>query len=54
MFGNGALQNCCMERAVSIDPTYSMTELLDQINRRALPPSFWDLMALEMREVAHP
>ncbi|MBA3530017.1 MAG: DUF4192 domain-containing protein, partial [Propionibacteriaceae bacterium] len=43
--GNGALQNCCADRAARIDPTYSMTGLLEEINQRALPPSFWDAMS---------
>jgi hypothetical protein len=43
--GDGALQNCCVERAVRLDPSYSLAELLDEINLRALPPSFWDQMA---------
>jgi hypothetical protein len=40
--GNGALQNCCTARARRADPDYSMAGLLDDINQRALPPSFWD------------
>lgn len=47
--GNGALQNCCSARARHLDPDYSLAALLDEINQRALPPSFWDLMAAEMR-----
>ncbi|HEX8509596.1 MAG TPA: DUF4192 domain-containing protein [Propionibacteriaceae bacterium] len=50
--GNGALQNCCADRARRVHPGYSMTTLLDEINQRALPPSFWDLMAADMRGVA--
>jgi len=52
--GNGALQNCCTDRARQIDPEYSLAELLDDINRRALPPTFWDAMAAEMGAAAGP
>lgn len=47
--GDGALQNCCSDRARRVDPDYSLAALLDQINQRALPPSFWDHMAADMR-----
>lgn len=40
--GNGALQNCCVERVGQIDPGYTMAGLLADINRRALPPAYWD------------
>lgn len=49
--GNGALQNCCADRARRVRPEYSMTRLLDDINERALPPSLWDTMAADMRGV---
>ena len=49
--GNGALQNCCSERVHEVSPAYSMAALLDEISDRALPPSFWDAMAADMREV---
>lgn len=52
--GNGALQNCCADRALSLDPSYSMAGLLDDINRRVLPPSFWDVLSAEMSKVAGP
>lgn len=39
--GNGALQVVCMERAERINPDYSLLQILDQINARALPPSAW-------------
>ena len=50
--GNGALQNCCIDRVGQIDPTYSMASLLADINRRALPPSYWDQLLGEFRR--HP
>lgn len=50
--GNGALQNCCTDRAVRIDPTYSLAGLLAEINERALSPRLWDVMAPELRQVA--
>lgn len=40
--GNGALQVVCMERAEAINPDYSLLQILDQINARALPPSAWE------------
>jgi hypothetical protein len=49
--GNGALQNCCSERVHEVSPAYTMASLLDEISDRALPPSFWDRMAPDMREV---
>ncbi len=50
--GNGALQNCCLERVDRIDPTYTMADLLADINRRALPPRYWDELLREFRR--HP
>ena len=47
--GNGALQNCCSERARQLDPDYSMAALLDDINAGALSPSVWDGLATDMR-----
>jgi len=49
--GDGALQNCCVERALRLDPDYSLAGLLDEINLRALPPSFWDQLAEGMSSV---
>ena len=40
--GQGTLQVCCIERVRAIDPDYTMTELLEDINDRAIPPSFWE------------
>lgn len=48
--GNGALQNCCTDRALKIDPTYSLATLLADINDRALSPRLWDVMATELRQ----
>ncbi|HET9649644.1 MAG TPA: DUF4192 domain-containing protein [Microlunatus sp.] len=47
--GNGALQNCCVGRVLSIDPDYSMAHLLADINERALPPRCWDELLQEFR-----
>jgi len=52
--GNGALQNCCTERALRADPRYSMAVLLDDINQRALPPTFWDLIATDLERSLGP
>ncbi|HEY9293900.1 MAG TPA: DUF4192 domain-containing protein [Microlunatus sp.] len=40
--GQGTLQVCCIERVRMIDPDYSMADLLDDINDRAIPPAFWE------------
>lgn len=48
--GQGALQVCCAERARKLDPGYSMIDILDDINLRALPPSAWDRLKGGMRE----
>jgi hypothetical protein len=47
--GDGATQNCCTERALGLDPSYTMAGLLDDINRRVLAPTHWDSMAVELR-----
>lgn len=47
--GNGALQNCCVERLELLDPSYSLGGLLADISERALPPSAWDDMAEDLR-----
>jgi hypothetical protein len=52
--GNGALQNCCVERMEEVDPSYSLAHLLADINRRALPPSFWDQLAREFSSGPRP
>ncbi|GAA2110025.1 DUF4192 domain-containing protein [Microlunatus panaciterrae] len=47
--GNGALQVACIERMQRLDPGYGLLRLLDDINQRALPPSWWDEFSGEMR-----
>jgi hypothetical protein len=47
--GNGALMVCCMERVLRLDPGYTMAGLLEDINRRAVPPTAWDDIAGPMR-----
>lgn len=42
--GQGTLQVCCIDRVQSVDPDYSMGDLLAEINRRAMPPQMWDDM----------
>lgn len=49
--GDGALQVMCIERALEINPDYSLGRLLEDINHRAAPPSMWDQMAEEMRQL---
>lgn len=48
--GQGALQNCCVERMQRVDPHYTLAALLGDISDRALPPRFWDQMAVGMRQ----
>jgi Domain of unknown function (DUF4192) len=52
--GNGALQNCCTDRALRLDPGYSMARLLDELNRRALPPTFWDQISSDVERSVGP
>lgn len=47
--GDGALQNCCVERLEQLDPSYSLGALLSDISARALPPSLWDQIQVELR-----
>lgn len=49
ILGNGALQNCCVDRVRRIDPDYSMAKLLADINDRALPPRYWDQLSAQLR-----
>ncbi|MCL2316325.1 MAG: DUF4192 domain-containing protein [Actinomycetia bacterium] len=43
--GEGALLVCCLERALNLDPANKLIRLLDEINRRGLPPAAWDAVA---------
>ena len=43
--GNGAIMNICLERALGIDPGYSLARLLTDVMRQAIPPSAWDQLA---------
>jgi len=47
--GQGALMVCCIERVMTIDPGYTLGGLLDDINRRGLPPTAWELIADPLR-----
>ena len=47
--GEGTLLNCCGARVRALDPTYSMGQLLVDLSTRALPPSFWDVLAADLR-----
>jgi hypothetical protein len=47
--GDGALQNCCVERLERTDPEYSLGTLLGDISARALPPTLWDELHAELR-----
>lgn len=43
--GNGAIMNICLERALDIQPTYSLAKLLTDVMRQAIAPSAWDRLA---------
>lgn len=49
--GDGALQNCCVERLERIDPDYSLGVLLGDISARAVSPAVWDDLQTEMQSV---
>lgn len=46
--GNGALLVECVERALATDPSYSLAHLLDDVQRRCLPPWAWDDLKAEL------
>lgn len=54
--GQGTMQVCCIDRVQTVDPDYSMGDLLAEINRRAMPPQLWDDMQPSIAEAmdAHP
>lgn len=43
--GNGAIMNICLERALTILPTYSLAGLLTDVMHQAIPPQAWDQLA---------
>ena len=43
--GNGAIMNICLERALDIQPEYSLARLLTDVMRQAIPPTAWDHLA---------
>lgn len=40
--GQGTLQTCCIERARAVNPAYTLIDVLEDINARALSPDFWE------------
>jgi hypothetical protein len=48
--GQGTLQVCCLERVRAVDATYTMADLLEDINARAIPPAVWDDVRVGLRE----
>jgi hypothetical protein len=48
--GQGTLQVCCLDRVRVVDPDYTMADLLEDINARAIPPTFWEEIRAGMRE----
>ncbi len=47
--GDGALQNCCVERLERIHPDYSLGILLGDISARALSPAVWDELQADIQ-----
>ncbi len=43
--GNGAIMNICLERALTIRPTYGLAGLLTDVMHQAIPPQAWDELA---------
>lgn len=50
--GDGALLNVCIERAEQCDPGFPLLQILCDISDGGIPPSCWDDICDEMREVA--
>lgn len=48
--GQGTLQVCCLERVREVHPDYTMADLLEDINARAVPPDFWQEVRGGMRD----
>ncbi len=48
--GQGTLQVCCLERVRDVEPDYTMADLLEDINARAVPPDFWPDVRASMRD----
>ena len=46
--GDGAMQMICVDRALEIDPNYSLTYLLIAIHEDLLPPTYWNKLRCEM------
>ncbi|MDN6511995.1 MAG: DUF4192 domain-containing protein [Acidipropionibacterium jensenii] len=51
--GDGALESCCLERASGIDPDLVIFRALDHLQRSAVHPSAWPLMAPDPELIAH-
>ena len=52
--GNGALLNCCGERLVAEHPDYGLGHILLDLSDRAVPPSYWDEWATDLRAALDP
>ncbi len=46
--GDGAMQMICWERASGLVPELGLVQVLDDLNRRAVPPSTWDQLVVDM------
>jgi hypothetical protein len=47
--GNGALLNCGIERLETIKPQYGLLRILQDLSRRAVPPSAWEDIGRDLR-----
>lgn len=52
--GHGALLNCCVERGLRLDPSYSMITLLAELGSSGLPPTLWNELGPRLREEVWP
>ncbi|NYE74069.1 DUF4192 domain-containing protein [Microlunatus parietis] len=48
--GHGALLNCCVERGLRLDPSYSMITLLAELASSGIPPTLWHELGPRIRE----
>lgn len=52
--GHGALLNCCVERGLRLDPSYSMITLLAELGSSGIPPTLWHELGPRIREEVWP
>ncbi|MFC7623009.1 DUF4192 domain-containing protein [Microlunatus sp. GCM10028923] len=52
--GHGALLNCCVERGLTLDPSYSLITLLAELSSSGIPPTLWHELGPRIREEVWP